>query len=209
MGRTIRYYYPGPPELTFYNCKMKRFLSLALLGTATVVAHAQGKKAARKIVRSAPIVFVGHPMITGLHEDSLGRLYESTYIEVQQMLRGELLSKKVELLDTMASVTYRNRKGGGGLVQMARLGGSRSYDKSTVGVYFCQPAPAPAIPTRLHLLPDSPTQLQGYKQLQAAKIMVVDTASQQPIEGLYRTWRTEKEVWHFLAKVPRLRPYRR
>lgn len=175
------------------------FLLLAGAATGQARLHtAPGTKAlGKRIARTAPLVFIGRPIIGGLHEDSVA-LYDVTYIDVVQVLRGDLRPGKVELLDTLPAMMYRTNPG---MRQMARLGGTRGVMGGTLGIYFAQPS-QPALATRLQASAERPVQLQGYERRPDANILL------QPgkTTGLYRSWSSPRHVWKFLARLPDVQP---
>jgi len=154
------------------------------------------------ITHHAPLVFIGRPVLSTLHVDAAGLIYDGTYIEVIQVLRGGRLPNKVELLDTLPASQYRAP--GSYIRQMARKGTPQRIAPGVVGIYFTQ-APDSVLATPLQAFPQRPTQLQSYKHLREAKILV-EPMSLFGILGLFQHWDTTKEVQRYLAQVPRLLP---
>lgn len=155
-----------------------------------------------EITHHAPLVFIGRPLLSTLHEDAAGLLYDGTYIEVIQVLRGGLLPSKVELLDTMPASQYRAQNST--MRQLARQGTTRRLAPGVVGIYFTQ-APDSVRATPLQAFPQRPTQLQSYAHRREAKI-VVEPYSLLGILGLAQQWESTAEVQRYLARVPRLLP---
>lgn len=188
---------------TFSLLSLGSLLLLALPGMTQVRPDAT-RAVGKRIARTAPLVFIGRPLIGALHEDSVGChcLYEVSYIEVLQVLRGNLLPGRIELLSPIPASFYRGQNDG--LRQMSRLGGTRGFAPATVGIYFVQGS-EPRLPTRLQASALRPPQLLSYEQRPEAKI-ILDPSSLEAIYGLNRQWASPRRVWHYLARVPRLEP---
>lgn len=172
----------------------------------TTLSPASREKHQNQISRNAPLVFVGRPYIGRLQEDSVGRLYEATVIQVVEVLRGQeyLRPGTLQLIDSLPDRPYPRTTDGPQqtLTQRRQL---RMYSPGTYGIYFCALPVAgesigPQDPATTPLL-----QLHGYGRNRRQAKVIVPGDGKQSIKGLYKQWTDQAHLTSYLATVPKLR----
>jgi len=156
------------------------------------------EQARERIIRKAPIVFLGRPLQGQSYEDASGRIYESTVIQVLDVLRGNKLLKTgtVEFIDSLVQTPE--------LRAWYRFGGTNVYERD-YGVYFAAPSTYPAQREPYHTT-NGKLQLKPFGSNPQAKVLVSYGSHGSIVEGLYLAWSTEPAMLEYINKLPKLRP---
>lgn len=187
---------------------MKKLFYLAMLSwliPQATPASAQlqpppAKTAAReKIIRQAPIVFVGRPLQAEFYKDASGIIYHSTVIQILEVLRGEARLKPgtVELVERVEQSSE--------LEERYRFAPGSVYDQD-YGVYFAEPSTNPA-KTVPYQTSNGPLIIQLLGNERNAKVSVGFTDHGPSIRGLYREdWATEDAMIAYINGLTRIKP---
>jgi hypothetical protein len=156
-----------------------------------------------KILRNAPIVFLGSPVADGtdaIYQDKQGHFYYTRLLKVMQVLRGHkvLHSGFVELVDSIPAHVS--------LTVLPDLSKSPAH-AANWGVYFCTAANWPK--TLPSYKGNKRQRVQLFQGLQQAQITSQNTPHGHIIGGLFQQFANEDKVKKFLAAIPDLSPVKK
>ncbi|MGI4968866.1 MAG: hypothetical protein ACRYGH_07935 [Janthinobacterium lividum] len=182
----------------------------AALVKAVLARDRRMAAAGDRVARAAPYVFIGRPLTGEDRPDRTGRWYQSTVLEVVEVLRGApgLVPGTVVVTDTAAPSPARPP---GQRPTDPELWGERGqYEPGAWGVYFCRPSALPGPANRYRT--DNPRRLRWYAadarvQTSTGWALGTDGCRQETrLTGLGQRFASETDLWTYLEHVAHLRP---
>lgn len=183
----------------FYLAILSWLLPQATPACAQSLTPAAKTAAMERIIRQAPIVFLGRPLQGHFYKDAWGRIYQSTVLQILEVLRGEARLKPgtVEWVDSLEQSPD--------LEEQYRFGGTSIFGQE-YSIYFAEPSanPAQVVP---YQTTNGPLTLMPVNNDRQAQVIVDEGSDGTIIQGLYQgPWTNEKELLAYINGLPRIKP---